>query len=193
MSTWHEIVVVGHRDQVRAFVLGFLAGRGGEGGVFGSDVDLEADSLGRRLRDLLAAGTHHAFFAPAATADALADAIATHGADLGLRVESRRRIDSAEVAFEVEVFSRELAQQVRTALLTDLPEGVRVLDPVEHETVDPEAKGVEMYAPAHDYRYRASGRVVGSFAGVLEMRRRARTIEFVNLKPLKVGATPIRA
>jgi hypothetical protein len=193
MSTWHEIVIGGHREQVRAFVTGFLAGRAGEGGVFATDIDLEPDSLGQRLRELLAAGTHDAFFAPAATASALADAIVAHGADLGLRVESRRLVDSAEVAFEVEVFSRELAQQVRGALLTDFPDGVRIVDPVQHETLDPDAKGVEMYAPAHGYVYRASGRIMGPLAGVLEMRRRARTIDFVTIKPLKVSATPIRS
>src|SRR5438876_6169315 len=64
MAEWHELVVEGTERTLRAFVAGFLAGRGEHaGGVFGSDVALAAGSLGERLRALFAAGSHRVFLA----------------------------------------------------------------------------------------------------------------------------------
>ncbi len=76
MAEWHELVVEGTERTLRAFVAGFLAGRGEHaGGVFGSDVALAAGSLGERLRALFAAGSHRVFLAPAPLAVPLAQAL----------------------------------------------------------------------------------------------------------------------
>src|SRR5438093_2338987 len=56
MTAWHELVVEGAERTLRAFVAGFLAGRGEHaGGVFGSDIALAAGSFGERLKALFAA------------------------------------------------------------------------------------------------------------------------------------------
>ena len=65
-----------------------------------------------------------------------------------------------------------------------LPQGTRVDDLQETEDVHPEAHGVELYAPVHDYIYRASGRVAGSFPGVVEIQRRLAEMEFVQVERL---------
>src|SRR5437879_1587809 len=65
MTAWHELVVEGAERTLRAFVAGFLAGRGEHaGGVFGSDIALAAGSFGERLKALFAAGSHQVFLAP---------------------------------------------------------------------------------------------------------------------------------
>ena len=56
----------------------------------------------------------------------------------------------------------------------------------EREEVDPDAGGVELYAPAHAYTFRASGRITGPLDGVLAMQRRLRGLDFVTLEGLQL-------
>jgi len=96
----------------------------------------------------------------------------------------RRAIREAAFAFRAEMFSRSLATAFRQALQDSVPQGTRVDDLQETEDVHPEAHGVELYAPVHDYIYRASGRVAGSFPGVVEIQRRLAEMEFVQVERL---------
>src|SRR2546426_2846942 len=90
MTAWHELVVEGAERTLRAFVAGFLAGRGEHaGGVFGSDVALAAGSLRGRLRALFAAGSPHVFLAPAPLALPLGQAPREPGRGVGLARERR--------------------------------------------------------------------------------------------------------
>jgi hypothetical protein len=187
MSAWHELVIQGPEKAARAFVAGFAAGRGEHGeGVFGSDLDLDAESLGERLRELFAVGSHHLLLVPERVAAPLAEALAERGAELGLRVERQRIVESASFAFRAEVFSRELAESIRGALLTSPPPGVRIEDLSESEETHPEAKGPELYAPIHAYIYRVSGRITGSLPGIFEAWRRAREQDFVEVGTFRV-------
>jgi hypothetical protein len=185
MTAWHELVVEGAERTLRAFVAGFLAGRGEQaGGVFGSDMALAAGSLGERLKALFAAGSHQIFLAPEPLAVPLARALGERGRELGLVVERRRQVESAKFSLRAEAFSRDVAAQIRDALLTALPAGVRVEQRSEKEETHPEAHGPEPFAPLHEYTYRVSGDIVGPFEGVLEVWQRARTLECVETSAL---------
>jgi hypothetical protein len=85
-----------------------MAGRGErDSGVFGSQLDIEPESLGERLKALFKAGSYHLFFAPEWIAVPLADALAERGAEVGLRLERRRLVEAIAFSFRAEVFSRE--------------------------------------------------------------------------------------
>jgi hypothetical protein len=188
MEAWGEITVRGSEGVVRAFVAGFLAGRGARPEIVLSDqdVDLEPESLGDRLRDLLVAGSHVVWFAPEPIASGLAAALGERGADLGLHLESHRRIESATFRFRAEAFSRPVADGIRGALLATLPADVAVGDRAESEEEHPEGRAADPYAPLHPYVYRVSDRITGSLPGVLEMQRRAKQLDFVEVGRLHV-------
>ena len=190
MSAWHEIALHGTDEAARAFVAGFLAGRGEEPRqvLFSDALVLEPESLGERLRDLLLAGSHVVLVAPEPVAMPLADVLAQHGPEAGLHLERSRLITSASFSFRSEAFSEKVAEDIRHALLTALPAGVETKDVSEREERHPEARGVELYAPMHAYMCRTSGHILGGFAGVLEMHRRARALEFVEAGPLHLEA-----
>ena len=190
MSNWQEVVIEGPERTVRAFVLGFVAGRGepGGGGVFGSDLPLEPESFGERLKALFAAGSHHIVLAPERLAAPLADALAQRGAQVGLRLEHRRAVVSAEFSFRAEVFSREVAAQIRRELLDTLPAGVRVEGLSEAEELHPEARGPEPFAPLHEYAYRVSGRIVGSIEGVLQVWETIHYRDFLEISGFRIAA-----
>ena len=193
MTRWYEIAVHGREDMVRAFVAGFLAARGEREGLvlFGSELDLEAESLGERLKELFVAGSHAILLAPEPLAGALADALVAAGPGVGVRLERRREVRAAAFTFHAEMFSRALAEGLRQALRGSVPEGTLVEDLNETEEVHPEARGVELYAPVHDYIYRASGRVAGLFPGVVEMRRRLADMEFVDVGGLHLDGIQV--
>ena len=191
MSEWQELVIEGKEEAVRAFVTGFLAGRGSAGDVlFGADCALESASLGERLRGLLGLGAHTVLFAPAPLADALAAPLAAAGDASGLRLVRRCAVASASFALRVEVFSRAQARDIRTALLDGLPEGVVADGLAESEETHPEAHGPEPFAPLHEYVYRAAARITGVLPAVVEVRRRAER-DFVEAGPLHVEGKPL--
>ncbi len=94
-------------------------------------------------------------------------------------------IQSASFAFRAETPSREAASRIKAAL-HHVPAGVALADD-EREEIDPDAAGVELYAPAPAYTFRASGRITGPFDGVLAMRRRLRELDFVSLERLQLA------
>lgn len=191
MSVWQQLVVVGAEKPLRAFVAGFAAGRGVTDCVlFGHDLGVGAASLSERVRDLLAAGSHHLLLAPAEIAAPLAAALAELRDDLDLHLERSAAVRSASTSFVAEVFSDELGARVRSEMCDALPPGVAMEEYTESERREPGARGAELYAPEHAYTFRASGRLVGPLPGVLEMRRRARRLEFVTVEAIALEVEP---
>ena len=189
MPGWCELVIEGAAKAARAFVVGVAAGRGAPHAVFvGDDLALEPASLGTRLRDLFTAGSHHVFLVPGDLAAPLEAAIRTCGADVGLLVERSRPIDSVGFTFSVEAYSPDVAADIRAALITARPPDVRIEELSENEERHPEAHGAELFAPLHEYIYRASGRIVGPPDGVIHMYRVARSLDFVEIGALHIDA-----
>src|SRR5437879_7820680 len=152
MSDWHELFFEGTERTIRAFVVGFAAGRGArDAGVFGTDIELEPDSFGELLKALFARGSHHVVFVPDDLATPLAEAVAVHGALLAIRLERRRVIESASFEFRIECFSRDEAKTLRTMTIASIPQGARIENLSEREETHPEARGPEPFAPLHAY------------------------------------------
>jgi hypothetical protein len=189
MPGWYEIVIEGAAKAARAFVIGFMAGREVPHAVFiGDDLALEPASLGERLRELLTAGSHHVFLVPEHVAAPLEAAIRACGADVGLCIERSGPIDSVGYTFRAEAYSKDVAADIRAALIAARPPDVRIEDLSEDEERHPEAHGAEPFAPLHEYIYRASGRIVGPPDAVIPMYRDARTRDFVEISALHIYA-----
>jgi hypothetical protein len=189
MSPWHEVTVRGPERLARAFVAGWLAGRraGGDAVVlFHGDLDLEGPSVGERLRELLSLGGTCILLVPDALFDALVEGIAQRGGPLDLHVEHSRAVSSASFHLEGEVFSRDGAGELR-AVLAALPDGVHLVTMSEGEEVHPEARGVELYAPMHDYVYRVAADVSGELSGVIILWQRATALDLVEVGPLRLA------
>ena len=175
MAHWIELVIEGREEVVRAFVAGLVAGRGGRERadvVHAGDVDLEPATLGERLRELLARQSHSVVLVGPSLAPALVAALAAQGPPLELKLESQRAVAAATVSIRAEVFARETAVALR-ALLDGVPAGVRVEQRVESEELHPEGKGVELYAPLHEYAYRVSAELHGAVGELVGLRQQA--------------------
>ena len=185
------MVVDGPDDALRAFVAGFLAGRAVARGavVYGSDLPLAHGSLSERLRARLPDGRHEALLlADARLAPVLASAL--RSADrLGLRVAAHMRLERAWFTFAAETPSRDAAARIH-ALITRPEPGVVLVDE-EREEIDPSAHGVELYAPAHEYVFRARGRITGVLDGVVAIHRELRDTDFVTVEPVHLEERPL--
>jgi hypothetical protein len=180
MGNWNVIAVDGPERELRAFVAGFLADRKAEQSavVLGDDVGLETGSLGDRMRALLDGG-QHAVLVPDELAPALGDALAQGGPTVGLRVAERRAVSRASFGVNAEVYSRDVAAQLRAAL-----RGAPMSQHSESEEAHAEDRGVELYAPVHSYVYRVRATVNGPVGDVLAVRRLLADVEAAALESL---------
>jgi hypothetical protein len=184
MSDWHEILVAGTGDAVDSLV----AEAGPQRPVRGEDLALHAGSFPERILEFLGAKTHHVLFAPADQARELRRRIE---ANPDLHLERVREVKGASFAFTAEAYSHRAAERIKTALHDDLPAGVALVGCEESEERDPDAKGVELYTPVHDYTYRATGRFTGTPPGIFELHRRMQDLDFVKEKELEIEGREI--
>lgn len=186
MGSWHQLGITGSDKALRGFIAGFEAARGKRVEIaIGTDLGIEASSLATRVRELVAPGTSlHAIYCSPATAAELVQAFGARGREVGLAVTSQCEVLAASFSFEVETFSAEVARAVREQFLDVAPDGVERLAYEAGETHHPDAEGAELYAPDHPFEFRASGTFRGPFPGVVELHRRARTLEHVTATPL---------
>lgn len=186
MSAWYELLIEGSEEALQSF----LEDREAEGckAVRGSELSLKEESLTDRILGFLGARPHHLVFAPAKDAQTLVRGL---GKRPGLRLEHLREVEDASFSFETEAFSRPKAEEIRNALHRDIPPGISLVDIRESGEADPEAKGVELYAPAHDYIYRASGSFHGALPGILEMHRRLEEMDFCKPGAIEIAAREV--
>jgi hypothetical protein len=180
------IIAEGPEGTVRAFVSGFLAGRAVDRAavVYGSDLPLDQGSLGERLRALLPGGRHEALLlVDARIGRALAGAMRAAD-DLGLGVAEHQRLVAAWFTFAAETPSREAAARIHE-LITRFEPGVMLVDE-EREEFDPDAAGVELYAPVHAYMFRARGRITGELDGVVAIYRQLGDTDFVTVEAIRL-------
>ena len=100
-----------------------------------------------------------------ASREALVQEAVEMGQDRGIDITlcAERPLAGAQFSFSFETFSREHAPGVR-GLFEPAPKGVTFEDLAIEEEVHPEDKGVEAYAPVHDYALRGEGTACGSDA-----------------------------
>lgn len=173
---WYELLIEGSEDALESLLAD------PRDVIRGSELRLAESSLADRILEFLHAQTHHLVFASAARTRELAEAIRKNP---DLKLENIREVLGGRFGFKAEAYNREIGQKIHDALNENLPAGVDCVD-LEKEEIDPEAKGVELFAPAHEYIYKARGTIVGTPPGILEMNRRLVRLDFVHEEPLEL-------
>lgn len=169
---WYELLIEGPEDALEPLLAGDA--------IRGSDLRLASESFTDRILELLNARKHHVVFA----SESQARELARH-----LHLEGIREVVEGRFGFKAEAYNPEIGAKIHDALNTDLPDGIMCVD-LEKEERHPEDKGVELFAPAHDYVYRARGTIVGPPPGILEMNRRLHRLDFVHEEPLELVCRP---
>ena len=174
MPKYQEVVIAGSYDLARGFVTGYLSGRSFPiPAVFSHECGIQRMSLGERM--LTWAGVHahaaHLIVDEEAAGDLIREST-TDEAGLGLKILSNRRIRSAGFSFHFRVYARVYAEEIKT-ILKEVPSGVAVrYKQGPSESLEKDGRGIEMYAPEHEYEYSAKGSVEGEFASILPFFRK---------------------
>jgi hypothetical protein len=90
-----------------------------------------------------------------------------------------RDIRHAELAFTFRCFSREVGEELRRVVETDLPAGVRLEDYKVEESKAADAEVVELYTPVHHYTLSGSGRYLGPVPAIFALARRLHDQDFI--------------
>ncbi len=190
---YYEVVIEGNIELIKGFVMGFLAGRGIEGGVFfdtGCRIE-GACTAGPLMRLISAHDDISVVIVGSGLHDLLVTALTRQENIIPLRIQKAREVLSAAFDCEFRTYSREVGTQLK-GIVSRIPEGVDGESGFEmREKIDPEGKGVELFTPLHDYELTGKGRISGSVRGILDLYHQLGRFEVVELGELELefGAT----
>ena len=185
-ATFTEIMIKGEPELIKGFVIGFLEGRGDHGDTFvEEECRLEEDSP---LSMILHVFSGHPNLVPviaaAETCEPICRALRNRKKEIHAEVVSIREIAGAFFDFKYKTFSVDLGKSLLD-FFSSLPPGVQVKEGYKHEEkVAPEGKGVEAYAPLHDYELKGSGSVQGEVKEIYRLYCQAGLFEVVELGKL---------
>ncbi|MDO9695694.1 MAG: hypothetical protein Q7W56_13325 [Candidatus Latescibacteria bacterium] len=171
--TYHELAIQGPRDLVHGFLAGLAAGAGSAAvAVFANEAGVAGPGLAAKLKGMIGA-QHQAcrVILDGELRGLLKGATKRMTAETGLVVLSDSRIRRASFGYRFQAYAVRYGVEIQD-LLASLPAGLKIADRRVAEKHDPRARGVEAYAPAHDYEIEGGGTIVGRFDLVAEARRR---------------------
>lgn len=178
-----ELVVEGHFDLIKGFIVGFLEGKGMRGAaLFARDHHVRGDTELKQFFRLLTGHKDQVrVLVDESLCQPLQDAFANVREALPLNLVSAREVAGARFSFAYEAYAREAGDELK-GLFASLPPGVSIVDYEVKEEVEPEAKGIEAYAPLHHYRIKATGRITGAVKAVIEFQDKLEEHPLVTLE-----------
>lgn len=184
-TTYTEIMVKGEPALIKGFVIGFLEGRGDKGETFVEEDRIEEDSPLTMILHFFTGQTHMVpVIAESGMVESLCKALQNRKKEIPSEVMSVRDVTGAFFEFKYKTFSEEVGKSILD-FFSNLPDGVRIKEgykPTEKSI--PKGKGVEAYAPLHDYELKGSGVVQGGVKEIYQFYCRAGLFEVVELGKL---------
>ncbi len=182
-----EIELAGPAERGHGLLAGMLlAGESARHVFFASDLGGGRTSLRRQLREVV---TGHGAGCRAVVDAGMLELLQRHAArieaEAGLILRRRAAVRAARFSFRYRAFSRPHGEEIR-ALLAALPAGVRLDGGPATETLDPAAKGVEAYTPAHEYELAGEGAVSGRVDLVVAAHHLLEPNALIQLEPIEL-------
>lgn len=168
-TTFSELVIEGPFMMVKGFLLGFLGCRKPEGKYFfHRKNNIRRDTLREFLKELFELENYVHVCLEDELIEPFQKAIKLYTQKTGYKIKSVKPIKGAEFSFAAEIFDRKMAEEFKN-IIKHLPAGVKLDYYFPVEQTDEDAKGIEAYAPLHEYAFRAKGTITGDFGGLIEI------------------------
>ncbi len=181
-----EVVLDGPFDFIKGFVIGFMEGRGISGDVIFEETDrTKGDVFVRLLRFVRLEEDHVHLIVGAGIHELLKEALEKRQDEVPVRIVRVRKIGEARFEFRYKTYSRPLGEELKT-LFRNLPEGIHLEGYEPKETLRPESKAIEAYAPEHPYAVEASGTVNGRAKEAIDLYNHLGSYEVVELGDIKM-------
>lgn len=183
-----ELVLAGDDEVCRGLIVGLQIGCGEAGeALVGHEEELAHGSFAEVLRELVTGkGRLTHFVVARAIAERLRAQLPRLEREAGLRLAAEKAVRGGRFAFSLHAFTRPQAAEIK-AQLAALPAGARLVGYSEQEKVDREAKGVEAYAPVHEYELKGEGAVEGPIAAVLAARRLLAALPLISAERIELA------
>jgi hypothetical protein len=184
---YYEVILEGSYELIKGFVLGYFEGKGIEGeAIFEQEYHIRGEGrLEQLMRMLNVKGNEIRVIIGEGFGLMLREAIERRKADLNLKVRSLRLVKGARFNFRYKTFSKEFGEKLK-ATFADLPPGLQIRGYKPKEVVRSEGKGVEAYAPLHDYEIKAIGEVHGPAREVVSFYDRIEHNELIELEEIQL-------
>ncbi len=191
IKKYNEVVLRGALDLIRGFVIGFLEGSKIEGeAIFNEDHHIENEgAFGQLMRLVGIKGDQVRLIVGSGFHELLSEALNKRKQEINITIVSVREISMAYFDFSYKAFTRELGNELKEifgAISRD-PEGLHMEAGYKpEEEIRPEGKGVETYAPLHEYQLKASGRIHGPVKDVIDFYGVVEHYDMVELGNIKI-------
>ena len=171
-ASFYEVVFRGKPKVVRAFLAGLVMGAGHEARIFYSyEEGVRHEGTAEKLKEKFRLRPLDVHVIVDGDTSALLKKLARRiGADTGLEITSHRKVRSASMDFQFHAYARKYDQDI-VAVLASLPADLKLRGYKHTVHQDPSAKGVEAYAPTHDYEASGSGTVSGPVDQLIAFRK----------------------
>ena len=169
---FNEVVFQGKPKVVRAFLSGLLLGSGRRSTVYFSFLDgVQHEGKAKHLAEIvgLRSSSCHAIV-DAETAIWLKGLTRAIADETGLTITANRRIRSSSMELHYQAYARRYEDEIMAAL-NNLPAGLKLTGFRRDVRIEPDAKGVEAYAPAHEFEATGKGAVSGPVDLMIELKR----------------------
>ncbi len=163
-----EIVIEGPFMMVKGFLLGFLSCKKPDGKYFfHRKENIRRETLKEFVKELFELENYVHLCLEDELIEPFKQSLELYTKVTGYNIKSIKPIKGAVFSFAAEIFEKDLADKFKQ-IIDNVPEGVTVKKFTPSEQIEKEARGIESYAPLHDYIYRAKGEVEGDFEGVID-------------------------
>ena len=170
-----EVVLEGHEKAIQGLLEGFALGTSTECHYyFSKDWGIKTETFMEAVLEWISlkAKLHHVIMNEDMF-KSLEDAIKSSN-NLSVTdkntVKSSKEIKGASFTFDAVTYGKKYGEEIKK-MLSNTPNGIKLENYNPKEEIQEDAKGVEMYAPDHDYVFEAKGTISGDVHAVIEFRK----------------------
>ncbi len=183
--TFVEMVLTANQEYLKGFLQGYIAGVGVEYPFFfNHEAGIEAESLTEKIQEWATLSDKYQYVI---LEKALYEALQASAAIFSeaTKIVSVKNVKSCQFEVTIKAHSRDDSKAIRE-LVQFRPSTLEMINWQESEEIDEKAKGVELYTPAHDYTYKASGSFKGDLETVIEFRKKLTGFSAVTAGEIKL-------
>lgn len=172
-SAFFEVVFRGKPRVVRAFLSGLVLGAGHKASIhFSFEDGVHHEGKAEMLKEKLRLRPLDVHVVVDGDTSALLKKLARRiTEETGLEITSHRKVRSASMEFAFHAYARKYDWDI-AQVFDNLPAGLKLRGYKHTVHKDPSARGVEAYAPTHDYEASGSGTVTGPADQLIAFRKK---------------------
>jgi hypothetical protein len=179
----YDFVVKGDEDIIRAYLNGYLRGKGVKSGyLFTSQRPFRSHHL-RELIQYHGEVVH--LVCRSSLRPIVRSAISQRPTEHQWEIVESRAVKKATFEFKFHTANRQAAGAIKR-ILGRHPAGVKLVEYEPKESFNPDAKGSEGYAPLHEYEFEGKGTIVGDVESVLKVYDKLEANDFIHNEEIEI-------